>query len=347
MAGLLWLLPALIRRWGKSPARLFRMTVMPVSLLVGAGAIGTAYYCWRVTGSPTRLPYQVNRDAYGWPENLGFLPARTVTLDDPVLLSMYVKEVNHREIYKSMRAFMDNLALRLFDNWTCLIGPVLTIPMLMLWRVWVDRRTRPLLFLLGALLGLNLLQMVLYPYHLAPSIAILFAIVAQGCRHIYAGLGRINPRRARWFACLLPLCLLLSGAMKQEAAELHLPLAYWERAAEPHREARADVDDWLREKSGRHLVIVRYGKGHSPDQEWVYNAADLANSPIVWAREKNPKSNDELLAMFPGREPWLLEADVFPPRVVRYGRAQLPLCPSGPGPAPTPTTTEDKADPLP
>ena len=40
-------------------------------------------------GQPLRMPYEVNRDTYGWPENLGFLPTKHVTSRHPVLRDMY------------------------------------------------------------------------------------------------------------------------------------------------------------------------------------------------------------------------------------------------------------------
>jgi hypothetical protein len=302
-----YMAPALWSRSGRMAA------VLPAALILACGVLFTGYYCWRVTGSPVRMPYQVNRDTYGWPENLGFLPPKKPTFRHEALRSMYAKEIRHRDIYKSWGALLENLNTRFLDNWTFFIGPLLSAPLFWVYR---SRRTRPLTIFLALVIGLNLLQMVLYPYHLGPVVPILFAIVAQGARHIYVRLSR--HRRGICFAIVLPFCLILIGAMKQEAEPLGIPLFYWERAFEPHRDARASIEAWLAQRPRKQLVIVRYSADHSPDQEWVYNHADIDSSKIVWAREMGPASNAKLLAYFAGREAWLLDADDYPQRVVAY-----------------------------
>jgi hypothetical protein len=173
-------------------------------------------------------------------------------------------------------------------------------------------------FFLAIILGLNLLQMLLYPYHLAPVVPILFTLVAQGSRYIYVAFARFNRKRAVRFALLLPVCVIAVSAMKEEAPELSLPLAYWENGYEPHRDARAFAEAWLAQRPAKQLVIVRYAPWHPPNQEWVYNHADIDGSKVVWAREMDAASNDELIQYFSDREAWLLQADVYPQRVVPY-----------------------------
>jgi hypothetical protein len=65
----------------------------------------------------------------------------------------------------------------------------------------------------------------------------------------------------------------------------------------------------LHTKGGRHLVIVRYSPGHSCHEEWVYNDADIASAPIVWARDSGPEWRQRLIAEFKGRTVWVLPAD--------------------------------------
>ena len=118
---------------------------------------------------------------------------------------------------------------------------------------------------------------------------------------------------------LLPAALLLLTGIKQFGDELDVPASsYWERGYEWHREARAAVIDWLRVQPGQQLVMVRYAPYHPVNQEWVYNGADIDGSKILWAREQDYASNQELLQYYPKRQAWLLEADVYPQRLIPY-----------------------------
>ena len=153
--------------WERKPAELVKKLV-PAAVVLACGLLFTGYYNYKVTGSPARMGYQTNRDAYGWPENLAFLPPKKLTLHDPVMQKMYLKEVARREVYHQPDKLIDDYLTRLFDNWTYFIGPVLTVPLLFLPRIYRDRRrTRPLVVFIGAIAALNLFQLVLYPYHLA------------------------------------------------------------------------------------------------------------------------------------------------------------------------------------
>jgi hypothetical protein len=300
---------------GVTPRRRLIGLLAPAAIVLACGVMFTGYYNWRVTGNPARMGYEVNRDTYGWPENLAFLKAKKLTLRDPVMEKMYLKEVAQRDAYNSPFKILDNLLTRLFDNWTYFIGPVLTLPLMFLPWLVRDRRTRPLVAFIGVIAILNLFQLVLYPYHLGPVVGVMFALVAQGMRHLYVQLGR---RRGAVAVIVLPVCLILVGTMKQEADDLDLHLGYWEKAAELHHDSRAYIAAWLANRPGKQLVVVRYSPFHHPNQEWVYNSADIDGSKVVWAREVDPQQDAELLRYFRDREVWLLEADVYPQRVVRY-----------------------------
>lgn len=291
---------------------------LPMAVVLTAGALFTCYYCWRVTGSPIRLPYQVNRDTYGWPENLAFLPPKRVSFRHQVLADMYTRELHNRAAYESPKAALDNVDIKLFDNWTFFIGPVLSIPLIFLPWAFRDRRTRPLILFVGAIAILNLFQLVLYPYHLGPVVPIMFAIVAQCTRHLYVSIGSFSRRKAMYLAIVLPVAVALVSAMKQVAPDWGIPLAYWEYASEAHRDGRASIAQWLEARPRKQLVLVRYAAGHSPNREWVYNKADIDGSKLIWAREMDSASDTELLRYFSDREAWLLEADVYPLRVVQY-----------------------------
>jgi hypothetical protein len=312
-----YLLLRLRQRFRKTP-RVLATVLLPAMAVLSGGLALTAYYNLQVTGNPFRMPYQVNRETYGWPENLAFLPAKSVKLNHQVLQDMYTKEIHNRDVYSTLPRALDNLAMRLFDSWTFLVGPVLTAPLIFIFWLFRDRRTRPLVVMLAFMAILNVFQLVLYPYHLAPVIPILFAILAQGMRHIYVSLSSFSRSRHLYCALVVALCLIPVGALKLFASDLGIPLAYWERAAEPHGEARTEIDSWLSARVRKQLVVVRYAPDHPVNQEWVYNKADIDGSKVVWAREMDDDSTHRLLRYFAGREAWLLEADVYPQRVVRY-----------------------------
>lgn len=283
-----------------------------------AGVVFTCYYCYRVTGSPVRMPYEVNRATYGWPENLALLPPKRLHLDHPMLQAMYEKELRNRLHYSTPALTLDSLDSRFFDCWVFFVGPALTIPMLLIpWAV----RSKDELVLLG-LIGLevfvNLFQLLLYPQHLAHITGVIFALLTLGFWYLYRIVSRVSPVRARYMAVLLPVCLVLVGVMKFLAEPLRVPVSYWERAYEIHRDARFAIQQSLSSQPGKQLVIVHYAPQHSPDQEWVYNQADIDRSPVVWARDMGPEANRELIDYFHDRHVWLLNVDQLPIVPVPY-----------------------------
>ena len=288
--------------------------VLPASAVLAAGVLFAGYYNFRVTGHALQMPYVLNRATYGWPENLGFLPAKQLApLRHPVMEAMRQHELSNRTIYTEPRLFLQNLNLKLFENWAFFLGPLLTIPLAFAkWR----QRTWPLLFCVLALLALSVVQMVLYPYHLAVAVPALFGIVTLGVRTSYVATKRRNPAIARALLCGVLAALILIASLKEFSPELRLPLTYWETAREPHGAPRAEILRYLASRAGQHLVIVRYAPQHNPSQEWVYNAADIDGSKVVWAREM--PDNRQLLEYFNARTKWLLRADEYPPRIVPY-----------------------------
>ena len=81
---------------------------------------------------------------------------------------------------------------------------------------------------------------------------------------------------------------------------------------------RARMEAWLEAQPGQQLAIVRYGRDHNPLDEWVYNAADIDGSKVVWAREMDAADNLELIHYYPNRRVWLVEPDAIPARITPY-----------------------------
>ena len=69
---------------------------------------------------------------------------------------------------------------------------------------------------------------------------------------------------------------------------------------------------------GPQLLIVRYSSLHNPLNEWVYNAPDIDDSKVVWAREMDGPHNLELMHYYANRKVWLVEPDSLPAVVSPY-----------------------------
>jgi len=82
--------------------------------------------------------------------------------------------------------------------------------------------------------------------------------------------------------------------------------------------SRAQIAKQLEGKPGRHLVLVHYEPNHKILAEWVYNAADIDHSKVVWAREIPGVDVKPLLEYFRGRTVWLLEPDRLPVQLRPY-----------------------------
>ena len=110
-----------------------------------------------------------------------------------------------------------------------------------------------------------------------------------------------------------------------------IPHPAWHFVVSPGHAAGADLNEWPRQRrwiadtlgrpyGPRNVVIVHYGPGHGSGNEWVYNAASIDTSPVVWARDLGDAKNQELVDYFHGRRIWIVDVneDVGPYTVRPY-----------------------------
>ena len=67
------------------------------------------------------------------------------------------------------------------------------------------------------------------------------------------------------------------------------------------------LTDMTRESGIKHVVMVKYVKGHNVHEEWVYNGADIDSQNVVWARWISHEKNKPLVKYYDDRKKWLLE----------------------------------------
>ena len=65
-------------------------------------------------------------------------------------------------------------------------------------------------------------------------------------------------------------------------------------------------------------MIVRYSSSHDPYDEWVYNAADIDGSKVIWAREMDSADDGDLIHYYKDRRVWLVQPDSQPAQISPY-----------------------------
>jgi hypothetical protein len=289
--------------------------VAPGLLAVGLpAAAAMAAYNARVTGEALRAPYQVHQATYGaTPLFLFQERPPEPSYPDASLRRFHVEwEGRDYERQRTLAGLVATKGAGLFAAWLYLLGPLLTLPVLLGARC--RGAARPALLGLGILVAGALPVTWLQPHYLAPAVPLLLLLAVEGLRRLAAW--RRAAGRGRLLAALF---LALFAFVFAAAAERYASLdpAGW--GAE-----RARVAADLEARPGRDLVIVAYGAGHDPLAEWVYNAADFEGAEIVWARDLGTAANARLRERFADRAAWWLEADAPHPEPRRLREAEAP-----------------------
>jgi hypothetical protein len=322
----------LLRRRGRELQSALRRFVLPLTLLLvmAAGAMG--YYFWRVTGSPFRMPYQVNRETYAMAPYFLWQPVSP----EPAYHHKVMRDFyNDFELawYKDTRSpggLLISKIVAAVISWAVYLGPALTLPLVMFPRALKDRRVR-FLVIVGAVTIAGLaLEVYFNAHYAAPLTALNFALVVQAMRHmrVWEWEGRPAGRFLVRAVASIGIAVL---AFRLLALGLHSPLGQataWMLDVGPGQRGleRARVEAELEQMPGKHLVIVRYAPTHEPQNEveWVYNAADIDAAKIVWAREMDPAENARLIEHFQGRQVWLVEPDKKPTQLQPYPSVGVP-----------------------
>lgn len=296
-----------------------RRIVLPLTGVLAIAGVAMAFYNWRVTGDPLRMPYQVYESTYGiqpifvWQQPRPELSDRHKFMRDVYAGAPVDASVENRPVPGLWGFF-----IRCYDKlWSLPYPLAILVPLALLGWLLRDRWSRFALLTCGVFaVGLRM-ESWFFMHYAAPITGIAFLLVLQSLRHL---------RVWRWQsrqAGRLALWTVLLGCVALFAAAFILKLQTV-RSAE--MQPRARIVARLNQAGGRHLVIVRYSRVRSA-YEWVYNAADIDGSKVVWAREMDPAQNRKLLEYFKDRHAWLLEAgeDQPLPKLTPYPeRSDLP-----------------------
>lgn len=296
-----------------------RRVVLPISLILAASAAATCYYNYRVTGNAFRMGYQVNRETYSRsPYFLWQRPRPEPKYHHAVMRRFYEKEFGYFEKQRTASGFIAQTVGNFSWAWRALLGPALSLPLLALPCLFHDRRMRfPLVALAVFFLGLSV-ETFFRPHYFSPTLGLLYLALLQCMRHLRHWRWRDRPVGVALVRAVPVICCCMI-ILRLTALLIHTQI---EPAYPRGNVARARIQQTLQQLPTLQLVLVRYNYDHVFDNEWVYNAADIDNSKVVWARDMGEAANQELLNYYKGRQVWLAEPDETPARLLRYSDAK-------------------------
>lgn len=312
------LLSALLTGWLLLESRstgvwsMIREGLPPAGGLLLVTGIFIGYYNWRVTGSPARLPYAAYQQEYGHAPVFWFQKAQSdeSIAKHPWLGNFDEWEYSYYFQQTSLRGLLEITRQKLARIWEfyrsyALLG-LIGLPL-----AFRERRNRQLgIVLLLWLAGLLLVCWLNHNYT-APAFGLFSLILLQSLRSLSRVRWRNVPCGALLAAASILLCI---GARftNVEAMQFNdMDYGY----------ERIKIAKTLETLPGKHLVLVRYGDEHFRSAEWVYNAADIDNSRITWARDLGERENLEVIDYFRYRHVWILDADDWPPKITAYGKS--------------------------
>lgn len=309
-----------------SPALLAVRAVIPLALIFVALA-WLGYYDFRAYGSPTILPYTINRAQYAVaPYFVWQHPHPVPHYRYDLMRRFYTAyEMRSYTAIHSFTGFFFEFFVKFMGAAVFFAGFALFPPLLMARRVLLDRRVRFLVFCLLVLMAGSAIEIFFFVHYMAPFTVIFYALGLQAMRHLRVWKPEGKPVGLMLTRLCLSLCVIMA-CLRVCAVPLHLEQDKW-----PGLEAsnswmgpghwgtrRADVQARLEKLPGPQLAIVRYAPDHSPVDEWVYNRANIDASKVVWAREESPEADRALLRYYHNRTAWLVEPDTNPPTVIPY-----------------------------
>ena len=319
----------LLRRAGWK--RIAVLAALPLSVVVACAAwIG--FYNWRGTGDPWLTPYVVNYRMYHMVGPFIFSRLRPIPHYRHASmrvnyiqweLATYLWSRHHPFRFLTWKFLVDYHVFLLGCGFLALAGVGLLLSRSRKGLMWA-----PLVALATFCVQVSLMAFRPSPQYGAPTASLLLLLAAFGVYGVQRlRLPRVNgPNLLRGYV-LAQILLAASIGWGHLFAGVTSGQPFYATID------RARVVHLLLSHPGPQLCLVRYAPfDPGPDEEWLYNRADLADARIVWARSISNASDRALMAAFPGRQVWLLQPNRIDAGEITpyFPRAVPPLPPPAP-----------------
>jgi hypothetical protein len=146
----------------------------------------------------------------------------------------------------------------------------------------------------------------MWPHYFAAWLPVAVYILADGVAHFK----RIFDKKNKILKNLLVIMIIVQ-LLGPSVLTLFSNTGYKTRSFSNFQffrdQAEQKLADMTRENGIKHVVMVKYVKGHNIHEEWVYNGADIDSQNVVWARWISHKKNKPLVKYYDDRKKWVLE----------------------------------------
>jgi hypothetical protein len=294
---LLFLLWNVLRR--RTLTAYLRRTAIPLLAILLMTAAFMAYYNYRVTGSPLRMPFVDYSDQYDLYPKFFFLPRhpQPIYRNDSMRIIHTVFERGDYRILRTVPGFFQIAFQRVWKLVEMHAHPcILLVPFASaafgmraksMRRVWICVA----LFLVGIWA-----EDFFIPHYAAPVTPAVLLLIITGWSRLYQRASRGRPL-GRFLAHSVAIGFFI-GAVVSAAAPVDFDSTRVDQASL--------IDQAQSLQAGKHLIFVNYTPDHLMHDEWVYNQADIKNARIIWARYTGPAADASVARYYSGREIWLL-----------------------------------------
>ncbi|MDP9054490.1 MAG: hypothetical protein M3N93_09350 [Acidobacteriota bacterium] len=288
---------------------------LPIAAIVAAALAWTAFYDYRVTGHPLRMPYQEYFARYESYPPLIVLPVEHTKasqhFDLDFLNRGWTRDMNSkaRSLHLSVIRLGD-----LYQTASTIFGDPLWLAALLLGTpLWLlSKRTRPLVLLAGVLILGAIPEMIFYVHYAAPFTAVLLILLVQSLRRTraWAALHLPGGRPASRLALTILCWIVLGTGFASRALHVYRGDTPDRRQAVSSSKGAVEAN-LMASHPGKHVIFVRYTGIQSPHEEWIYNLADIDHQPVIWAQDMGAE-NSRLVAWYPDRSFWMFQPDIDP-----------------------------------
>lgn len=282
--------------------------VGPALLVLVPGFAVMAFYNFQVTGDPLRHPYREHLAQKTQVQLFFWQPMQSPNnYVDSHTARFYHDEARDWRVMQTLRGWWETVIYRLwwFGSWYFgwLLAPIALIG------ACCRSRRIPLATAATLLvLGVGMQTCWFQPHYAAPAAPLLALLLGNGLRRVW---------HLSLFGNKIGQGAVLLTATAYGVLAIACVIPDWRPLPPTWSQKREAIVADLHHQPGKHLVIVHYGPDHDNTEEWVYNAADIDQAPVVFARSLGVRQDGELLSYFRDRHIWKLQADESSPSLQR------------------------------